>query len=306
VTKARPAFAVVLVATNERGFLMDALASLWDSRVCPDAEVVVVDNASDDGTAAEVARRWPQVTIVRQTRRRGLSINVNAGICATTAPFVMVCNSDVVFGPESCARLVAFMETHPRAALAAPRLLGPSGEVWPAARRWYTPASLVLRGCRLPWAATWPSARRHVYADWDEAAPRRVDWVPCAATMLRREALSEIGLMDERFRIYFGDVDLALRAHNAGWEVWAVPDAEVVHHWRRASRRPLSPAWFSHLASLARFVSKHGGLRPRNVSAEAPDVPAAIEQFSRSRRRPGFRTAGTADPSRRGSRGGSG
>lgn len=260
-----PTVAVVFVATDECELLAEALASLLapSQRPQPVLEVVVVDNASRDGTGDEVAARWPKVRVIRQSRRCGLSTNVNAGIRATRAPFVMVCNSDIVFRSGACARLAAFLEAHPRAGIVAPRLVGPAGEAWPVARRWYTPASLLLRRLPFPGAQHAGAVRRHLYDDWGGVDPQRVDWVMCAAAMMRRKALGDIGLMDERFRIYFDDVDLALRAHQAGWEVWAVPDAVVVHHWQRASRRPLTAAWFSHLASLARFIRKHGGLRPR-------------------------------------------
>lgn len=265
-----PWIAVVLVATDERRLLIDALASLWAASPGVGLEVVVVDNASVDGTSDEVARRWPQVSVIRQPRRVGLSANVNAGIRATAAPYVMVCNSDVEFRPGACALLGEFLDRHPRAAIAAPRLLSPTGEAWPTARRWYSWRALALRRLPLPGADRLPAVRRHLYADWDGRARRQVDWVLCAATMLRRAALDEIGLMDERFRIYFGDVDLALRAHEAGWEVWAVPEAEVVHHWRRASRQAFSAAWFSHLRSLVLFVAKHRRLRPRRQASVAP------------------------------------
>lgn len=268
---------IVLVATDERPFLVAALDSLFASAPDLAFEVVVVDNASSDGTAEEVADRWPGVRVLRQDRRQGLSANMNLGMRGSVGPFVMMCNSDIVFRAGAIDCLAEFLASHPQAAMAAPRLLSPEGEVWPVARRWYTWRVLALR--RLPGRrrnAQLRPVQRHLYEDWDGIEPRRVDWVLCAATLVRRSALEAIGLMDERFRIYFTDVDLALRAHEGGWEVWAVPEAEVVHHWRRASRRPLSAAWFSHLHSLVVFVAKHRGLRPRRrLPITAPTTAGA-------------------------------
>lgn len=96
--------------------------------------------------------------------------------------------------------------------------------------------------------------------------------------MVRRAAIDQVGLMDDRFRIYFGDVDLALRITQANWEVWCLPDAKVVHHWQRASRRALSGAWFSHLDSLARFIVKHKGLRPRPHQRTGACFPVGRDQ----------------------------
>jgi GT2 family glycosyltransferase len=80
--------------------------------------------------------------------------------------------------------------------------------------------------------------------------------------MVRRTALGEVGLMDERFRLYFDDVDLSLRMHLGGWEVWCVPGAEIVHCEQRASRSVLSPAWRWHLFSMCKFAWKHKGFGP--------------------------------------------
>ena len=264
-----PDVAVVLVATDEGPLLLDAVASLKTSAHSRLADVVVVDNASRDDGPGEASRRWG-VRVVRRSRRERLPANLNAGMAATTAPYVMVCNPDILFLPGAVDTLAAWLDRRPMAAVAGPRLLSPRGESWRSARRWYDLRSLLaLRwpGSADPLSSTW--ARRSLYAEWDFSAPRAVDWVPLPATMLRREAIDAVGGFDERFRAYFDDVDLALRLANAGWEVWCVPDAKVVHLWRLASRAPLSPAWFLHLESLIRFAGKHRGLAPRGGSPGA-------------------------------------
>ncbi len=261
--------AVILVATDEGPLLLAAIESLFESAPERLGGVVVVDNASTDGTGEEVARRWRAVRVLRRSRRHRLPANLNVGVAVTAAPYVLVCNPDVTFLPGAVDRLAAFLDAHPRAGVAGPKLLTPRGETWRSARRWYdVRALLALRwpGTADPAASPW--ARRSLYPDWDLCAPRHVDWVPCPATMVRRAALAEVGGFDERFRAYFEDVDLCLRLHEAAWEIWCVPEAEVVHLWRLASRSPLSAAWFLHLESLVRFVCKHRGLAPRE---ERPD-----------------------------------
>jgi len=122
----------------------------------------------------------------------------------------------------------------------------------------------ALLALKLPWqeGKPPPAVAHSVYDDWDYADPRPVDWVPCPATMVRRTALGEVGLMDERFRLYFDDVDISLRMHLGGWEVWCVPEAEIVHYERRASLTVMSPAWRWHLISLCKFAWKHRGFGP--------------------------------------------
>lgn len=255
---------VVFVSTNEGEVLIPAIESLLASDDNSAFDVVIVDNASDDGAAAEIAKRWPEVEVMRNDVNLGLPANLNIGIRASDSNYVMLCNSDLVFGPAAVTTLASFLDSHPNAAMAAPKLLSPEGEVRPSARRWYSPAALLaLKGPWSRWFANSATVRNSIYADWDYAGPRPVDWVPCPATMVRRKAFEEVGLMDERFRLYFDDVDISLRMHATGWEVWCVPGAEVVHIEQRASVRPFSRPWRWHMASLAKFALKHKGLKPR-------------------------------------------
>ena len=256
------AVAIVFVATDEAHVLIPALESLEKNPPEHALQIVVVDNASTDGMAGEVRRRWPHIPVLPHPYRRGLPANLNTGIRATSAPFVMLCNPDLTFPEGAVDTLASFLETHPRAGMVAPKLMSPEGDRRPSARRWYTLAALLA--LKLPWqeGKPPPSVARSVYDDWDYADPRPVDWVPCPATMVRRTALGEVGLMDERFRLYFDDVDISLRMHLGGWEVWCVPGAEIVHCEQRASLTPMSPAWRWHLISLCKFAWKYKGLGP--------------------------------------------
>lgn len=255
--------AIVFVATDENEFLFAALESLF-ATTTPATEVVVVDNYSAENPAPEIASRWPSVTVLSRDRRYGLPANLNFGFLATAAPYVMLCNCDLVFKDRSVETLARFLEEHPGAGVAAPKLLDLQGNRRASARRWYTLGSLIaLQG---PWRklfANSAAVRRSHYQDWDYASARRVDWTPFSATMVRRTAFEQAGLMDERFRLYFDDVDICFRMHQAGWEVWCVPEAEVVHIEQRSSSRAFSRAWRWHLASMLKFLLKHRGLTPR-------------------------------------------
>jgi GT2 family glycosyltransferase len=256
------AVAIVFVATDEAHVLIPALESLEANPPEHPLQIVVVDNASTDGMAGRVRRRWPHIPVLPQASRRGLPANLNCGIRATSAPFVMLCNPDLQFPEGAVDTLASFLERHPRAGMAAPKLVSPEGDRRPSARRWYTLQSLLA--LKLPWREgdPPPSVAHSVYEDWDYVDPRPVDWVPCPATMVRRTALGEVGLMDERFRLYFDDVDISLRMHLGGWEVWCVPGAEIVHCEQRASRSVMSAAWRWHLFSLCKFAWKHKGFGP--------------------------------------------
>ncbi|MGH2705546.1 MAG: glycosyltransferase family 2 protein [Actinomycetota bacterium] len=274
------AVAMVFVTTDEGRVLMSAIESLYATRTRRPLEIVVIDNASSDGAAARMTRRWPEIQILRQPRRSGLPTNLNRGIRATVSPYMMLCNPDLIFQHAAVDVLADFLDSHPGAGIAAPRLMWADGTPRPSARRWYTARHLIA--LKLPWTQNPPSPaiRDSVYDDWDHRAPRSVDWVPCPATMIRRAALDEVGLMDERFRLYFDDVDLSLRMHEGGWEVWCVPDAKVVHLEQRASVRPLTTQWRWHLVSLTKFWWKHRGLRPRRLPGDRVGARNGAERHS--------------------------
>jgi GT2 family glycosyltransferase len=255
---------VVFVSTDEGGVLLPALASAWASTLQRDLEILVVDNASTDGARDAIAARFPRTRIETRGRRRSLAANLNHGASATSLPYLMLCNPDLIFSPDAIERLACVLDERPQAAVAAPRLVGPDGGFRASARRWYTLRTLcALRG---PWRArarSLPSVRASFYDDWDMASARSVDWVPSPAILVRRSAFERVGGMDESFPLYFTDVDLCLRLHRSGFEIDCEPAARVVHLERRESAAVLSRASRAHVTALLRFVWKHRGLGPR-------------------------------------------
>ncbi|MCA1840834.1 MAG: glycosyltransferase [Actinomycetota bacterium] len=255
---------LVFVSTNEGSVLIPAIESAKTSDVRRPLSIVVVDNASTDGSAHTISERWPDVRILKRSERNGLPSNLNHGIKASTDDYVMLCNSDLIFGPHAIETLASFLDEHEDAGIVAPKLLAPDGSIRSSARRWYTiPVLFALKGPWRRWVDSLPAVKRNLYQDWKMDSPLKVDWVPCPATMVRRKALEDVGLMDERFRLYFDDVDISLRMHEKDWEVWCEPGAEIVHLEQRASVRPLTKAWRWHLVSLFKFWWKHKGLGPK-------------------------------------------
>lgn len=261
---------MVFVTTDETDVLISALESLAEAKVERPFEILVVDNASIDNVAAQVEKVSPKAKVLRQDVRRGFSANLTLGFEQTAAPYLMICDADLLFEPGSVDNLADFLDENPRAGLVNPQLLSPEGEPRSSARRWYSLWTLAaLKG---PWRGVLGKTaliRLSIYADWDFSEPRSVDWVPFAGAMVRRKAVDEIGGPDPRFRLYFEDVDLSVRMHEAGWEVWNVPHSKVVHLENRASLRPFSRQWRWHLESLAKFWWKHRGLRPRRLQNAA-------------------------------------
>lgn len=184
-------------------------------------EVIVLDNASQDGSADAVRRQFPGVRVIAQDFRAGFGANHNTVIRATRGRYVYVLNEDTVSDDWGFARLVSEIDAHPRVAALGPRLVYPDGRQQDSAWRFPTPLVTMLGVPTLGKVGVTQSRGKR---------PRQVDWVMGAALLLRRQALDVVGLFDESFFIYFEEVDLCLRLHRAGWEVRYFPKVTVVHH----------------------------------------------------------------------------
>jgi GT2 family glycosyltransferase len=255
----RPArVAIVIVSYNTRKLVRRCLESLqaWPPRTPLD--VIVVDNASRDGSVEMLQSEFPAVRVVANRRNLGYSAAVNIGIEASSADYVLVLNPDIVIREGAIDRMVEFMDANPEAGIAAAKLVNTDGSLQYSCRSFYTPMTLLMR--RTPLGKLFPDSRivrRHLMLDYDHAAPRIVDWVIGACMLARRAAIEAVGGMDERFFLYFEDVDWCFRMSRQGWKVWYLPQAEMVHEHRRESARPrLSRSFWAHLGSLLRFYEK--------------------------------------------------
>ena len=223
--------------------------------------VVVVDNASPDGTADLVGRDHPEVTLARSPRNVGFARAVNVGIeLAPPGDDIVLVNPDAVVGPDTIPRLAEAVTARPEVGIAVPRLRHPDGRTQESVRSFKTVPALLAR--RTPLARTTWGRRQHAAhvgaAHVDAAGP--VDWAIGALLYVRRDALEQVGPMDERFFLYEEDLDWCARMWAAGWEVRYHPEIEAVHGYRRASRRTWDlrvPATRHHWRSILRLAAKH-------------------------------------------------
>jgi N-acetylglucosaminyl-diphospho-decaprenol L-rhamnosyltransferase len=260
---------VSLVNTNSRQLLLACLESLRGT----DAEIVVLDNASEDGSADAVRERFPDVRLIAQEFRAGFGANHNTVIRATTRRYVYVLNEDTTSDDWGFERLVSFLDAHRRVAALGPRLVYPDGSVQDSAWRFPTPLVSALGLVTLGKAGVKQSRGE---------APRSVDWVTGAALLLRREALDEVGLFDEGFFLYSEEVDLQLRLRRNGWDIRFFPDVTVVHHESQFSagvpERRINEMWRSrhrywhkhHSAAAARTAALLTGAQYAARAALAP------------------------------------
>jgi N-acetylglucosaminyl-diphospho-decaprenol L-rhamnosyltransferase len=242
--------AVVVVNHNAGAALGECLRALAAE---PITDLVVVDNASTDGSAGAVTG----AKLIRNRRNLGFATAANQGVRATSAPFVILLNPDAVVRPGAISALATALGEHPRAGAVGALVLNPDGTVQPTKRAFPTLWQSVLHGLvGLVWPGN-PGTRAYTLADASFDAPATVGWVAGTAVALRREAFEEVGGFDERFFFFVEDVDLCRRLWDAGWEVWFEPRAVVEHAWGTSwTQRPLRFLWI-HQVSLMRYVVKH-------------------------------------------------
>ena len=235
---------VSIVNTNSRELLLACLETLRGTT----AEIVVLDNASEDGSADAVRERFPDVRVLVQEFRAGFGANHNTVMRATEGRYVYVLNEDTTADDWGFARIVEYLDAHPRVAALGPRLTYPDGRLQDSAWRFPTPLVSTL-GLLTVGKLGVKQSRGD--------APHAVDWVMGAALVLRRDALDEVGLFDDEFFLYSEEVDLQFRLRQAGWDVHYFPSATVVHHESQFSadipERRINEMW----RSRHRYWRKH-------------------------------------------------
>jgi hypothetical protein len=227
-----PAVSVVLVSFNTRDLTRECLVSLFDElqQSGIDGEVIVVDNASRDGSADTIAHEFPSVRLVRSEQNLGFGNANNQGFPLCSAPYVILLNTDAFLHRGSLKCALAHMEMRPSAGLGGALLIGRDGSPQPSARCFPTALLELFNLSGL--AARFPQSHLFGRLDrtWaDPRQPAEVDWVPGAFSIVRRDLLERIGYFDPCFFLYYEEVDLCRRIKNAGAEVWYWPDVVVTH-----------------------------------------------------------------------------
>lgn len=221
---------IVIVSFNTRDLLRRCLNSLVAAGVGHTVEIIVVDNASRDDSASMVEREFPQARLVRSTENLGFAAANNVGFGLASGRHVVLLNPDAQLDAMALGHALRFMDTHPGAGMAGGKLIGRGGNVEPSARCFPSLLNEMLTISGL--SARFPRSRLCGRFDrtWaDPAKPTEVDWVPGAFAIVRHEALSALGGFDERFFLYYEEVDLCRRFAAAGWQIWYRPEIIVRH-----------------------------------------------------------------------------
>jgi GT2 family glycosyltransferase len=253
---AEPTLTIVVVNYHALEFLVPCLATLEAAPPAVDYRVVLVDNSPGDGVAEAVRERFPAVAIVSNDQNVGFARACNQVLRTTGSPFVLLLNPDTEVQPGALTTLLEFMRANPRVAAVGPRLIYPDGRYQHSAFRLPDLAQAFFGFFGVvpldsPWNGRYPQPHGE--------RPRRVEHLLGACLLLRREALGSVGVLDDRYFIYFEETDWCARALRAGWELWQVPGATVVHHSGGTTRRVAEEMSLQFHRSQAYYYRKHHG-----------------------------------------------
>jgi N-acetylglucosaminyl-diphospho-decaprenol L-rhamnosyltransferase len=278
--------AVVVCNYNTGDYLTRCLRSAFEQAGEARVEVVVVDNASRDGSADRAVAANPGVRLIRNPTNRGFAAAINQGIAATAAPFVLLLNPDGEIVGGTLGGFLKVAAEHPRAGAIGPVVRDPDGTIYPSARKVPTMAEALGHFAVGPFTPRNPWTRAYKLADWDRRSERQVEWVSGSCMLIRREAMVAAGPLDERFFLYVEDVDFCRRLRAAGWEVWFSPELEVVHVGAISTGRS---RWArrQHARSIYRYYAKHR-TKPWEIALR-PAVWLGVQAWAALAPRPGER-----------------
>ncbi len=257
---------IVIVTYNSREKIGGCLDSLLKADLKIKNEIIVVDNASLDDTAAMIADKYPRIRLIKNQNNLGYSKAVNQGIRAAGSNLILILNPDMTVFPGTIEVMMEYMIINPEVGLAGCKLLNRNGSLQYSARRFldlrtylyrFTPLRGLLKGSALE--------RSYLMQDWDHNEDRDVDWVLGGCMLGTRSAINKVGLMDENLFLYFEDTDWCFRMWDKGYRVAYIKSAVMVHeHLRLSANRLLSRPAYEHFKSLLYYLRKHGLQFPKN------------------------------------------
>jgi N-acetylglucosaminyl-diphospho-decaprenol L-rhamnosyltransferase len=248
--------AVVVVNYNAGEYLVRCVKSVIEASGGLALDLVVVDNASHDGSARAAASGTSEVRLIENPTNRGLSAAWNQGARAVDAPWILFLNPDAEIWQGDLAALVRAGERRPDIALVGPVIRNPDGTIYESGRVF--PGVLQALGHAFlgPFAPGNRFTRAYRQTSWDRSTEREVDWVSFSAVLVRRSALEQVGAFDEAFWLYGEELDLCTRLRDAGWKVLASPALEVLHVGGVSTGRSRR-THLMHSQSIYRYYRKH-------------------------------------------------
>ncbi|MDO9464615.1 MAG: glycosyltransferase family 2 protein [bacterium] len=250
---------IVIVNWNAEGFLKDCLNSIYKSCKLK-LEVFVVDNSSSDKSMEVLENEFPQVKIIKNKENLGFARANNQAIKQSRGRYVLMLNPDTIVLPNALDIMVEFMDEHTEAGACGPKLLNPDGSLQPSCRSFPTLLTTLFEETLLN--RIFPKNRvigEYRMGYWDHGDIWEVDQPMGSALMVRREAIEQVGLLDEQFFIYYEEVDWCYRMKKRSWKVFFLPQAQIIHYGGASCNQDRGINLMEMYRSLIKFFRKHYG-----------------------------------------------
>ncbi|HEX6262939.1 MAG TPA: glycosyltransferase family 2 protein [Actinomycetota bacterium] len=284
--------AVVVVNFNAGEHLRSCVASVYAAAGDLDLDVVIVDNASRDGSAGAAAAAHPSIRVINNRVNRGFAAAANRGFAETQAPFIFLLNPDAVISGGRLDAFVKVAKERPRVGALGCLVRNPDGSLQPSARKVPGIGEGLAHAFLGRVAPDNRWSRSYTMADWDRASEREVEWVSGSAMLVRREAVDAVGGFDEGYFMYVEDVDLCTRLRKRGWSALFTPELEVTHEVGVSTRSHPRRMAYEHSRSIYRYFSTHVATGPGTVLRPLARATLWARAALIARRSPEDRVAG--------------
>lgn len=222
---------IIIISFNTKKLTLECLESIKKTANFQNLEIIVVDNASTDGSSMAIKSNFSRIKLIQNTSNIGFSKANNQAINQAQGEYILLLNSDTLVQPQAIRNLIEFLDAHPQVGIAASQLLNPDGTIQPNGGflpRLSNVLAWMLFLDDLPWIKNW-------FWSYQLRSPNRfkstkpLGWVQGAAIALRQTMLQKIGLLDENIFMYGEDVEICFRAHQKHWQIWLVVDSKIIH-----------------------------------------------------------------------------
>ena len=244
---------IIIVNWNTRELLLDCLKSVYDTAADLNTEVIVVDNGSHDGSSQAVKEGFPQAKLIQNSENKGFARANNQALSNTTGRYALLLNSDAKLTDGALTELVNFMDKTPKAGIAACQYINQDGSKQNSFDSFPSLATELLNKTLLKtlFPQKYPSKKK------EYPKPMEVDSVIGACMIVRKEAIKQVGMLDEDYFFFIEETDWCFRMHKAGWKVYHLPEIKVYHLQGQSKEKNPSKAWIEYYRSSYTFFKKN-------------------------------------------------
>jgi len=258
---------IIITSYKSPELLKVCIDSIKDNCSLSDLEIIVADGKTEEQTELMMREDYPTIKFLSFPNDDGFGFLVEKAYAQSSGEYILILNGDVIVKKDSIEKLLTYIQSHPTVGIVGPKLLNFNETFQPSCFRFYSPMTIIYRRTFL--GKMWFAKKhldRFIMKDFDHQSEREVDWLMGSALMTTREAISKVGMMDQRFRMYFEDTDWCRRFWENNYKVIYYPNSEMYHyHGKGSASKGVWKSLFSnqltwiHIMSALKFFSKYAG-----------------------------------------------